>query len=50
MAAKPVVGVIGSGGPLAQEQFQLAYDVGMYVAQRGAALVCGGLGGAAGRG
>lgn len=53
MAAKPVVGVIGSGKPLSQELYQLAYDVGMYVAQRGAALVCGGLGGvmeAAGKG
>jgi uncharacterized protein (TIGR00725 family) len=45
MAAKPVVGVIGSGQPVSQEQFQRAFEVGMYVAQRGAALVCGGLGG-----
>jgi uncharacterized protein (TIGR00725 family) len=45
MPARPVVGVIGSGRPVAPEQFQLAYDVGMYIAQRGATLVCGGLGG-----
>jgi uncharacterized protein (TIGR00725 family) len=45
MPVRPVVGVIGSGRPVAPEQVQLAYDVGMYVAQRGAALVCGGLGG-----
>jgi uncharacterized protein (TIGR00725 family) len=45
MSARPVVGVIGSGSSVAPEQLQLAYDVGMYVAQRGAALVCGGLGG-----
>jgi uncharacterized protein (TIGR00725 family) len=45
MPLRPVVGVIGSGRPVTPEQSQLAYDVGMYVAQRGAALVCGGLGG-----
>ena len=43
MSARSVVGVIGSGRPVAPDQLQLAYDVGMYVAQRGAALVCGGL-------
>jgi len=42
---KPFIGVIGSGRALSQEQFQLAYEVGGLLAQRGAALVCGGLGG-----
>jgi uncharacterized protein (TIGR00725 family) len=45
MAAWPVIGVIGSGRALSQEQFQLAYEVGGLLAQRGAMLVCGGLGG-----
>jgi uncharacterized protein (TIGR00725 family) len=45
MAARPVVGVIGSGRELPEELVQCAYDVGRYVAQRGAVLVCGGLGG-----
>jgi uncharacterized protein (TIGR00725 family) len=45
MAARPVIGVIGSGRPLSDEQFKLAYEVGKLIAQRGAALVCGGLGG-----
>jgi uncharacterized protein (TIGR00725 family) len=43
MATRPVIGVIGSGGPLSQEQNQLAYEVGSLIAQRGAVLVCGGL-------
>ena len=43
MAVKPTVGVIGSGRPISQEQYQLAYAVGMHIAQRGAFLVCGGL-------
>jgi len=43
MAARPVIGVIGSGSAVSPEQFQLAYDVGKLSAQRGAALVCGGL-------
>jgi len=45
MATRPVIGVIGSGRALSPEQFQLAYEVGKLIAQRGAALVCGGLGG-----
>jgi len=45
MAARPVIGVIGSGRAVSPEQFQLAYDVGKLSAQRGAVLVCGGLGG-----
>jgi uncharacterized protein (TIGR00725 family) len=43
MAMKPIVGVIGSGRAISQEQAQLAYAVGMHIAQRGAMLVCGGL-------
>jgi uncharacterized protein (TIGR00725 family) len=45
MPSRPVVGIIGSGREISPEQYQTAYDVGMYVARRGAALVCGGLGG-----
>jgi uncharacterized protein (TIGR00725 family) len=45
MAVRPVIGVIGSGSAVLPEQFQLAYDVGKLSAQRGAVLVCGGLGG-----
>jgi uncharacterized protein (TIGR00725 family) len=45
MASHPVIGVIGSGSALSEEQFQLAYEVGKLVAMRGAMLVCGGLGG-----
>jgi uncharacterized protein (TIGR00725 family) len=45
MATRPVIGVIGSGRALSPEQFQLAREVGKLIAQRGAALVCGGLGG-----
>jgi uncharacterized protein (TIGR00725 family) len=45
MASRPVIGVIGSGRALSPEQFLLAYEVGKLIAQRGAALVCGGLGG-----
>jgi len=43
MATRPVIGVIGSGRALAEEQFQLAYEVGSLLAQRDAVLVCGGL-------
>jgi uncharacterized protein (TIGR00725 family) len=45
MASHPVIGVIGSGRALSEEQFKLAYDVGTLIARRGAVLVCGGLGG-----
>lgn len=45
MAPKPVVGVVGSGRPISGEQRQLAFEVGMHIAQRGAVLVCGGLDG-----
>ena len=45
MAARPVIGVIGSGRALSEEQAKLAYEVGKLIAQRGATLVCGGLGG-----
>jgi uncharacterized protein (TIGR00725 family) len=45
MPARITVGVIGSGRELTAEQYQLAFDIGALVAQRGAVLVCGGLGG-----
>jgi hypothetical protein len=45
MASRPVIGVIGSGRALSDEQFRLAYEVGKLIARRGAMLVCGGLGG-----
>jgi hypothetical protein len=45
MAARIVVGVIGSGRDVPEEQGRLAYEVGTNIAQRGAALACGGLGG-----
>lgn len=45
MAARPVIGVIGGGHDIYQDQYQLAYDTGMLIAQRNAVLVCGGLGG-----
>jgi uncharacterized protein (TIGR00725 family) len=45
MAARTVVGVIGSGGHIDEEQYHKAYEVGTYIAQRNAFLVCGGLGG-----
>ena len=45
MALRPVIGVIGSGNELSQEQSQLACEVGKLIALRGAALVCGGLSG-----
>jgi uncharacterized protein (TIGR00725 family) len=43
MASKPIVGVIGSGRTISEEQYRQAYEVGMHIAQRGALLVCGGL-------
>jgi len=43
MATRPVIGVIGSGSTIPQEQYDLAYEVGSLIAQRGAVLVCGGL-------
>ena len=43
MAARPVVGVIGSGRALSEELVQLAYEVGSLLALRDAVLVCGGL-------
>ncbi|MCU0609026.1 MAG: TIGR00725 family protein [Chitinispirillaceae bacterium] len=45
MTARPVVGVIGSGGEIAESVEALAREVGALIAQRGAVLVCGGLGG-----
>jgi uncharacterized protein (TIGR00725 family) len=45
MAARSVIGVIGGGHEIFQDQYQLAYDTGMLIAQRNAVLVCGGLGG-----
>ena len=45
MASRPIIGVIGSGRALSEEQFKLAYEIGKLIAQRGAVLVCGGLGG-----
>jgi uncharacterized protein (TIGR00725 family) len=45
MATKQIIGVIGSGREISPELFQLAYDIGRLLAQRGAAIVCGGLGG-----
>jgi uncharacterized protein (TIGR00725 family) len=45
MASRPVIGVIGSGRALSEDQFKLACEVGKLIAQRGAVLVCGGLGG-----
>jgi uncharacterized protein (TIGR00725 family) len=41
---KPVIGVIG-GSETSRENYALAYEVGGYIANRGAVLVCGGLGG-----
>jgi uncharacterized protein (TIGR00725 family) len=45
MASRPVIGVIGSGRTLSEDQSKLACEVGKLIAQRGAMLVCGGLGG-----
>jgi uncharacterized protein (TIGR00725 family) len=45
MASRPVIGVIGSGREISEEQYKLACEVGKLVALRGATLVCGGLGG-----
>ncbi len=39
------IGVVGAGQEPTEEQSQIAYEVGRLIAQRGAALVCGGLGG-----
>ncbi|MFQ6061301.1 MAG: TIGR00725 family protein [Thermoplasmata archaeon] len=40
-----IVGVIGSDGEISEEQRRNAEDVGRMLAERGAILVCGGLGG-----
>jgi uncharacterized protein (TIGR00725 family) len=45
MAARSVIGVIGGGREIFQDQYELAYETGMLIAQRNAILVCGGLGG-----
>ena len=45
MAARITVGVIGSGGEAPQDVLRTAREIGALVAQRGAVLVCGGLGG-----
>lgn len=45
LSPKPVIGVIGSGREISAELFQVAYDIGALLAQRGAAVACGGLGG-----
>ncbi len=39
------IGVIGGGGEITPETANLAEEVGREIARRGAALVCGGLGG-----
>ncbi len=41
---KPVIGVIGAA-ETNEEQYQLAFELGGHIANRGAILVCGGLGG-----
>lgn len=41
---KPVIGVIGAA-ETTKDQYQLAYELGGHIANRGAVLVCGGLGG-----
>lgn len=41
---KPVIGVIGAG-ETDQKNYDLAYELGMHIANRDAILVCGGLGG-----
>ncbi|MFQ5911916.1 MAG: TIGR00725 family protein [Nitrospinota bacterium] len=43
-AVKPILGVIGSADP-PEETYDLACVVGRKIAERGGALVCGGLGG-----
>ncbi|OQX87008.1 TIGR00725 family protein [candidate division KSB1 bacterium 4484_87] len=45
MKKKPIIGVIGQGGPVDEEILLLAEQSGKLIAQRGAMLVCGGLGG-----
>jgi len=44
MTRKAIIGVIGGANP-SEKGRDLAYDVGRLVAQHGAVLVCGGLGG-----
>ena len=39
---KPVIGVIG-GNQATPENYQVAYELGTHIANRGAVLVCGGL-------
>jgi len=41
---KPIIGVIGAS-ETTEEQYQLAFELGGHIANRGAILVCGGLGG-----
>ncbi|HEX3019386.1 MAG TPA: TIGR00725 family protein [Chitinispirillaceae bacterium] len=41
---RPVIGVIGAA-ETSDEQYQLAFELGGHIANRGAVLVCGGLGG-----
>jgi len=41
---KPVIGVIGAS-ETSKENYAIAYEVGEHIANRGAVLVCGGLGG-----
>ncbi|NOZ61229.1 MAG: TIGR00725 family protein [Calditrichaeota bacterium] len=45
MKRKPIIGVIGQGKFVPNDVLRLAEDVGKLIAQRGAMLVCGGLGG-----
>jgi uncharacterized protein (TIGR00725 family) len=44
LSRKPAIGVIGAKDA-SEEQYALAYEVGTHIADRGAILVCGGLGG-----
>jgi len=44
MQRKPLIGVIGAGD-VSAEGWQIAVQVGRLIAERGAVLVCGGLGG-----
>jgi uncharacterized protein (TIGR00725 family) len=44
VTAKPVIGVIGSAGP-SVSGFELARETGRLLAEAGAAVLCGGLGG-----
>jgi uncharacterized protein (TIGR00725 family) len=45
MAARSVIGIIGGGHEIFEDQYTLAHETGMLIAQRNAILVCGGLGG-----